>query len=71
MDRAPAVSGTAATAAGRLDVAAWRTRLREGREALRDAFLARRGTTALLREHARLVDGVLRDVWAVCGACAK
>ena len=67
MDRAPAVSGTAATAAGRLDVAAWRTRLRDGREALRDAFLARRGTTALLREHARLVDGVLRDVWAVAG----
>src|SRR6187455_2597409 len=48
-------------------VADWRSALRAGRDALRDAFLARPDTPKLLREHARLVDGAVRDVWRRSG----
>ena len=45
----------------------WRTELRAAREALRAAFFAAPDTPRLLRDHARLVDRVLRGVWAECG----
>jgi [protein-PII] uridylyltransferase len=44
----------------------WRTELREARARLRDAFFAAPDTPRLLRDHARLVDRVLRGVWAEC-----
>ena len=44
----------------------WRTELRERRDALRDAFFAAPDTPLLLRQHARLVDRVIRGVWAEC-----
>jgi len=47
-------------------LACWRFELREGRDALRDAFFAAPDTPLLLREHARLVDRVVRGVWAEC-----
>ena len=47
-------------------VAFWRTELRDARDALRVAFFAAPDTPRLLREHARLVDRVLRGVWAEC-----
>ena len=52
-------------------IAEWRTALRSHREALREDFLARPDTPKLLREHARLVDGVLRDVWRSSGMPAR
>ena len=55
MDRATHASVVPAVP-GRHELAHWRTELRRGREQLREAFLAREGTTALLRDHARLVD---------------
>jgi [protein-PII] uridylyltransferase len=45
-------------------LARWRREVRAGRDALRDAFLAKPDTPRLLREHARLVDRVLRGLWA-------
>ena len=47
-------------------LADWRGRLRDGRARLREAFFASPDTPALLRGHARLVDTVLRGVWAGC-----
>ncbi|MCE7876533.1 MAG: [protein-PII] uridylyltransferase [Betaproteobacteria bacterium PRO3] len=44
-----------------------RARLREGRNALREAFLARPDTPKLLRGHARLVDETVREVWRAAG----
>jgi [protein-PII] uridylyltransferase len=64
MDRASAPPEVAAPATGRQALAAWRSELRQGRERLRDAFLARGGTARLLREHARLVDVVARKMLA-------
>lgn len=46
----------------------WRDELTTGRAALRDAFHARPDTPKLLRDHARLVDRVVAEVWAVLGA---
>jgi [protein-PII] uridylyltransferase len=61
----------AAPAAG-VDVAAaaaaWRERLKTGRAALREAFLARPDTNRLLREHSRLVSSTLVDIWQVLRA---
>ena len=48
-------------------VAYWRDELKRSREALRDAFFARPDTPRLLREHARLVDRVVRGVWRESG----
>jgi len=56
-----------ATAAAAPRVSYWRTELAREREALRAAFLANPDTPRLLREHARLVDRVLRGVWAETG----
>ena len=64
MARAPAAEALAEPAAGRQALAAWRGELRQGRERLRDAFLAGGGTARLLRDHARLVDVVARKVLA-------
>jgi len=47
--------------------AALRGALKAGREALREAFLARPDTPKLLRAHARLVDRTIRDVWRASG----
>jgi [protein-PII] uridylyltransferase len=44
----------------------WRDTLRRGRQRLREAFLADPDTARLLREHAQLVDGVVRAIWAHC-----
>ena len=41
----------------------WREELKHGRESLRVAFFAHPDTPKLLREHARLVDRVVRSVW--------
>jgi [protein-PII] uridylyltransferase len=41
----------------------WRGRLRDGRRALRDTYALGMPPGRLLREHARLIDGVLGDVW--------
>ncbi len=48
--------------------ARWREELRAGRTALREAFLARADTSALLRGHARLVGRVLVETWNACPA---
>ncbi|MCC7325488.1 MAG: [protein-PII] uridylyltransferase [Burkholderiales bacterium] len=45
-------------------VAFWRGELRERRAVLREAFFARPDTARLLREHARLVDAVIRGIWS-------
>jgi [protein-PII] uridylyltransferase len=44
----------------------WRNELRERRAELQAAFMAAPDTPALLRNHARLVDRVIRGVWAEC-----
>ena len=49
----------------------WRSQLKSGRAALRTAFHARADTPRLLREHARLVDGVVANVWSELGAPAE
>ena len=41
-------------------IAHWRSELAQGREALKQAFFANPDTGRLLREHARLLDRVLR-----------
>jgi [protein-PII] uridylyltransferase len=46
-----------------LEVGAVRDRLRDGRAGLRQAFLKGKSPGWLLREHSRLVDGVLRELW--------
>ena len=48
-----------------------RAALRAGRDALREAFLARPDTPKLLREHARLVDRAVREAWRSCGMPAR
>ncbi|MBS0321159.1 MAG: [protein-PII] uridylyltransferase [Proteobacteria bacterium] len=48
-------------------LAAWRQQLRDGRQALEAAFLAKPDTPRLLREHAKLVDRVLAAVWQASG----
>ena len=48
--------------------ASWRERLKTGRAALREAFLARPDTNRLLREHSRLVSSTLVDIWQVLRA---
>ena len=53
--------GGAPPAAAR--VGFWRDELKRGRVALRDAFFTHPDTPRLLREHARLVDRVVRGVW--------
>jgi [protein-PII] uridylyltransferase len=64
---APAAPTRAGTGA-RLD--AHRAHLKRGRASLREAFLAAPDTPRLLRGHARLVDALLRTVWAEGGAPA-
>ncbi|HET7097551.1 MAG TPA: [protein-PII] uridylyltransferase [Casimicrobiaceae bacterium] len=49
----------------------WRSELKSGRAALRAAFHARPDTGRLLREHARLVDGVIAKAWDALSAPAK
>jgi [protein-PII] uridylyltransferase len=46
----------------------WREELVTVRAALRDAFHARPDTQKLLRDHARLVDRAIADVWLALGA---
>src|SRR5258706_2412125 len=58
---APAAAHTAAR------IAFWRDQLKSGRDALRAAFFARPDTPKLLREHAHLVDRVVRGVWREAG----
>ena len=41
----------------------WRTLLQEGRGVLRDRFLSGLAPGRLLREHARLIDGTLKQIW--------
>jgi len=48
----------------------WRGELKAGRAALQSAFYAHPDTRRLLRDHARLVDGVVASVWAGLGAPA-
>jgi [protein-PII] uridylyltransferase len=49
-----------------LPEASMRAALKAGRDALREAFLARPDTPKLLREHARLVDRTVREAWRAC-----
>jgi len=72
MASAPPLAAAHATASVRaprvpVRVAYWRDELKRGRETLRDAFFARPDTPRLLREHARLVDRVVRGVWRESG----
>jgi len=53
--------------AARVPIDVLRASLREGRTALREAFLARPDTPKLLRGHARLVDATVREVWRTAG----
>jgi [protein-PII] uridylyltransferase len=53
----------AAPPAAASSIARWRREVRAGRDALQQAFLATPNTPRLLREHARLVDRVLRAMW--------
>jgi [protein-PII] uridylyltransferase len=48
-------------------IAYWRDELRAQRAVLREAFFAAPDTPRLLRDHARLVDRVIRGVYAECG----
>ena len=41
----------------------WRTLLQEGRSALRERFMAGLAPARLLREHARLIDRTLKEIW--------
>src|SRR4030095_5556421 len=47
-------------------IAEWRSDLRRKRDQLRDAFYASPDTARLLRDHASLVDRVIREVFAEC-----
>jgi len=58
---APAAAHTAAR------IVFWRDQLKRGRGALRAAFFTRPDTPKLLREHAHLVDRVVRGVWREAG----
>jgi [protein-PII] uridylyltransferase len=59
-------ASSAAPLAPRTGLAAWRTELRSRREALRAAFIADPDTARLLRDHAALVDRVIRGVFDEC-----
>jgi hypothetical protein len=68
MASAPSLAATAADDGAGIPMAGarlgfWRDELKRGREALRQAFFAKPDTPKLLREHARLVDRVVREVW--------
>ncbi len=52
-------------------ISQWRSELQRGREALREAFVARPDTPRLLRDHARLVDRVLRGMWVEAALPAR
>ena len=52
-------------------LADWRSRLREGREALKRDFLARPEITRLITGHARLVDAIVREIWRASGCPAQ
>ena len=47
-------------------IAQWRNDLRRKRDVLRDAFFASPDTARLLRDHASLVDDVIREVFTEC-----
>lgn len=49
------------------DIAYWRNILKDGRARLGEAYLRSPNAAANLRNHAYLVDGVLRAVWQVAG----
>jgi [protein-PII] uridylyltransferase len=48
-------------------ISEWRSDLRRRREALREAFFTSPDTARLLRDHASLVDRVIREVFVECG----
>jgi [protein-PII] uridylyltransferase len=52
-------------------IAGWRASLQAGRAALQSAFFAKPDASRLLRAHARLVDDVLRDVFAAASMPAN
>jgi [protein-PII] uridylyltransferase len=62
----PVAYADPAPAAVTSPVGPWREALSRGRDALRDRFFASPNTPGLLREHARLVDKVLRGIWNEC-----
>jgi len=71
-DRAPvdtAVREAPAVARPRIEF--WRAELAQQRQALKDAFFEHPDTARLLREHARLVDRVLRAIWFESGMPAE
>jgi [protein-PII] uridylyltransferase len=45
----------------------WRNHLHSGQSRLRDDFERERNPARLLRDHCRLVDGIVRDIWAQSG----
>jgi [protein-PII] uridylyltransferase len=53
----------AAPVAATSSLAHWRREVKSGREALRQRFAVKPDTPRLLRDHARLVDRVLRGLW--------
>jgi len=46
-----------------LDTQRWRETLQNGRNELRQAYLAKANAAALLRGHSRLVDKLLQTIW--------
>ncbi len=67
---APGLASTEPAAAAPTVAQRWRVELRSGRDALRRAFETRPDTPALLRNHARLVDRLIREIWSELGAPA-
>ncbi len=49
------------------EIKLWRQRLQTGRQQLREAFEQDNQSEKLLRGHCRLVDALLRDIWAQSG----
>lgn len=49
------------------EAAHWRTKLKDGRARLAEAFFSKRNAAANLRSHAQLVDTVLQEIWQGTG----
>jgi [protein-PII] uridylyltransferase len=46
-----------------LDIAHWRKLIQDGRASIAEHFLRQHSASIALRQHAQLVDGVLREIW--------
>lgn len=52
-------------------ISTWRSHLQQQQTALRQAFVLNANTTHLLRQHSRLIDALLRDLWQSSGLDAQ